>query len=193
MKVQVVYAHPLADSLASHLHTTVVTGLKAAGHEVDDLDLYAENFDPVLSAKGRFEYHDTTRNRTDVEPYVKRLQAADALVLCHPVWNFGWPAIMKGYFDRVFLPDVSFVFEKNRLGPGLLNIRKLTTVTTYGAKRWRAMVMGDPPRKNGTRLLRAICHPSVKVSYHALYNIDHVAPEGVDKFTAKVDRAMRRF
>lgn len=193
MKVHVVYAHPLEDSLAGHLHRTVVSGLTAAGHEVDDLDLYADGFDPVLSAKGRSEYHDTPTNRSEVQPYVDRLKAADALVLCHPVWNFGWPAIMKGYFDRVFLPDVSFVFEKNRLGPGLMNIRKLSTVTTYGSKRWRAMVLGDPPRKNGTRLLRAICHPTVKVNYHALYNIDHVDQAGVDKFAAKVDREMRSF
>jgi len=193
MKVHVVYAHPLKSSLAAHLHETVVTGLTAAGHQVDDLDLYAEEFDAILSAKGRAEYHDTPANRCDIEPYVQRLQAADALVFCHPVWNFGWPAIMKGYFDRVFVPDVSFVFEKNRLGPGLTNIRKLSTVTTYGAKRWRAMVMGDPPRKNGTRFLRAICNPSVKVNYHALYNIDYVEPAGVEKFTAQVDRAMRNF
>ena len=34
--------------------------------------------------------------------------AAEALVLSFPVWNFGYPAILKGFFDRVFLPGVSF-------------------------------------------------------------------------------------
>ena len=120
---------------------------------MDDLDLYADGFNPVLSPEGRSDYHEVPKNRELVDDYVSRLQACEALVLCHPVWNFGWPAILKGYFDRVFLPEVSFVFQKNRLGPGLTNIRRLTSVTTYGSKRWRAMVLGDAPRKNGTRTL----------------------------------------
>jgi len=193
MRVHVIYAHPLQDSLAGALHRTVVDNLTEAGHEVDDLDLYAEGFDPVLSAEGRSTYHDVPGNRVPVERYVQRLQAADALVLCHPVWNFGWPAILKGYFDRIFLPEVSFVFEKERLGPGLTNVRKLATVTTYGSKRWRAMVLGDPPRKNGTRFLRAICNPRVRVEYHALYNVDRVPKDRVEAFIANVGEKMRAF
>ncbi|QBY01322.1 flavodoxin family protein [Rhodophyticola sp. CCM32] len=193
MRVHVIYAHPLADSLAGTLHRTVVENLTHAGHEVDDLDLYAEGFDPVLSAEGRSSYHDVPDNRVPVESYVQRLKAADALVLCHPVWNFGWPAMLKGYFDRVFLPDVSFVFKKERLGPGLTNIKKLTTVTTYGSKRWRAAVLGDPPRKNATRFLRAICKPGVRVDYHALYNIDRLSRDQVESFIRKVGTKMRNY
>jgi putative NADPH-quinone reductase len=193
VRVHVIYAHPLETSLAATLHQTVIENLTEAGHEVDDLDLYKAGFDPVLSAEGRSLYHDVPTNRAPVQPYVERLEAADALVFCHPVWNFGWPAMLKGYIDRVFLPEVSFVFEKNRLGPGLTNIRKLATVTTYGSKRWRAAVLGDPPRKNATRFLRAICHPRVKVSYHALYNIDRLPRQDVDAFIEKVGKSMRKF
>jgi putative NADPH-quinone reductase len=193
VKVHVIYAHPLADSLSARLHEAVLEGLAEAGHEVDDLDLYAEGFDPVLSAADRTEYHDVAINRARVEPYVRRLQSCDALVLCHPVWNFGWPAILKGYLDRVFLPDVSFVFRDGKIGPGLTNIRKLATVTTYGSKRWRAMVLGDPPRKNATRFLRVICHPKVRVGYHALYDINNVTRARTDAFVADVRARMAGF
>lgn len=193
MKVHVIYAHPLKDSLAAVLHRTVVDSLTEAGHEVDDLDLYAENFDPVLSADDRETYHDVAINQSKVAGYVQRLQAADALVLCHPVWNFGWPAILKGYIDRVFLPDVSFKLTDGKIGPGLTNIRKLATVTTYGSKRWRAMVLGDPPRKNGTRFLRVICNPRVKVSYHALYDINNMSETRAQAFVGQVRSAMLRF
>ena len=40
--------------------------------------------------------------------YVGRLLAAEALVLCFSVWNFGLPALLKGFFARVLLPSVSF-------------------------------------------------------------------------------------
>ena len=40
--------------------------------------------------------------------YADRLLAAEGLVLIYPVWNEGFPAILKGFFDRVFIPGVSF-------------------------------------------------------------------------------------
>lgn len=193
MRVHVVFAHPLQDSLAAQLHRIVVDGLTSAGHEVDDLDLYAEGFDPVLTTEDRTCYHDVGKNRYRVDPYVRRLQSADALVLCHPVWNFGWPAILKGYFDRVFLPDVSFRLVDGQMSPGLTNIRKLTTVTTYGVRRWRAMVLGDAPRKNATRFLRVVCHPKVRVRYHALYDINNATPRRVARFMERIEREMIRF
>lgn len=193
MKVHVIYAHPLKDSLAAKLHETVVESLTEAGHEVDDLDLYADNFDPVLTAEDRMEYHDVTINRRKVAGYVDRLESCDALVLCHPVWNFGWPAILKGYFDRVFLPDVSFKLKDGQLAPGLANIRKLATVTTYGSKRHRAFVLGDPPRRNATRFLRVVCNPRVRVQYHALYDMNNVTEARAGAFIEKVRGAMLNF
>lgn len=193
MRVHVIYAHPLQDSLAAQLHAIVVDELTKAGHEVDDLDLYAEGFDPVLSADDRRDYHDTAINQRKVASYVQRLQRAEGVVLCHPVWNFGWPAMLKGYFDRIFLPEVSFTLKDGKVGPGLTNIRKLTTVTTYGSKRWRAMVLGDPPRKNATRFLRVICHPRVRVRYHALYDINNVTPQRVERFLKDIRQEMSRF
>lgn len=50
MRVLVLFAHPLADSFAAALHGVVVRTLQQHGHEVDDCDLYAEGFDPVLCA-----------------------------------------------------------------------------------------------------------------------------------------------
>ena len=193
MRVHVIYAHPLDDSLAARLHQVTVDSLTEAGHEVDDLDLYADGFNPVMSAKDREDYHDVTRNRAEIGPYVDRLLAADALVLCHPVWNFGWPAMMKGYFDRVFVPDVSFKLNDGKIGPGLTNIRKLATVTSYGSKRWRAAFLGDPPRRNATRFLRVICNAKVKVQYNAIYSIDTATPEQIEAYVARVRARMLAF
>jgi len=194
MKVHVIYAYPLDDGLAVHIHRTVVEGLIEAGHEVDDLDLYAENFDPVLTKEDRTIYHDLDINQSRIRPYIERLQAADAVVLCHPIWNFGWPAILKGYFDRVFLPGVSFKIDgEGKLSPGLDNIRKLTSVTTYGVDRLRALYLFDPPRSNATRFLRVVCNRKVKVDYLALYGINSMTEERASRFLAKVRKKMLAF
>lgn len=193
MRVHVIYAYPLQTGLAVDLHRIVVDSLRAAGHEVDDLDLYAEGFDPVLTCEDRTIYHDLDINQRRIAPYVQRLQAADAVVLCHPVWNFGWPAMLKGYFDRVFLPGVSFKMADGRLSPGLANIRKLATVTTYGVDRLRALYLGDPPRMNATRFLRVVCAPKVEVKYLALYGINAMTEKRARRFMDKVRREMLAF
>ena len=71
--------------------------------------------------------------------YVERLLAAEALVLCFPVWNFGLPALLKGFFDRVFLPGVSFDLRADgRVSPRLQHIRKIAAIATYGRRRARS-------------------------------------------------------
>ena len=140
MRVLVLYAHPVPESFGAAIHETVVASLKAAGHEVDDCDLYAEGFDPVLSCEERRGYHDTDSNTLPVAAYVERVKRAEALVLCFPVWNFGYPAILKGFLDRVFLPGVSFKMVDGKAQPALHNIRRLVAVTSYGGSRWRAFL-----------------------------------------------------
>jgi NAD(P)H dehydrogenase (quinone) len=102
------YSNPVTASFGATLHIEVVTTLRSRGHEIDDCDLYAERFDPVLSEKERMQYHDIKLNRARIAPYAERLLAAEALILVYPVWNEGFPAILKGFFDRVFIPGVSF-------------------------------------------------------------------------------------
>ncbi|MCC2635284.1 MAG: dehydrogenase [Ramlibacter sp.] len=85
MHVLVVYCHPVETSFASALHQEVLRNLRAAGHSVDDCDLYAEDFNPVMSREERLRYHDVPRNREPVAGYVERLHRADAIVFCFPV------------------------------------------------------------------------------------------------------------
>jgi putative NADPH-quinone reductase len=186
MRVLVLYAHPDPESYGAALHEAVVTSLKQAGHEVDDCDLYAEGFDAVLSRAERVGYHDLASNTRPVAGYVERLQRAEALVLCFPVWNFGYPAILKGFFDRVFLPGISFKLVDGKVRPNLWNIRKLAAVTTYGGSRWRALLMGDPPRKLVRRVLRAVCHPSARPLYLAHYDMNRATPETRQAFFERV-------
>ncbi|HSF64490.1 MAG TPA: NAD(P)H-dependent oxidoreductase, partial [Paracoccaceae bacterium] len=125
----VLFAHPCAESFSASLHGCVVDTLRGRGWDVDDCDLNAEGFSPVLTADERRAYHDTDANLAPVAGYVERLRAAEALVLVFPVWNFGFPAILKGFFDRVFLPGVSFRLEDGRVRPNLTRVRRLAAVT----------------------------------------------------------------
>ena len=58
----VVFAHPVPESLNAAAHSVIVDTLEAGGWEVDDCDLYAEKFDPVLTTEERRNYHNTEIN-----------------------------------------------------------------------------------------------------------------------------------
>ncbi|MCU0854490.1 MAG: NAD(P)H-dependent oxidoreductase, partial [Rhodobacteraceae bacterium] len=167
----VLFAHPCPESFSAALHERVVGTLETRGWTVDDCDLNAEGFSPVLTMEERRAYHDVGPNTAPVSGYVERLRAAEALVFVFPVWNFGYPAILKGFLDRVFLPGVSFRLEDGKVKPNLTNIRRLAAVTTYGGTRVRAMLAGDPPRKSVTRAVWHVCRPE-KLRYLALYDMN---------------------
>ena len=94
MRILVLFAHPVDTSFGAALHAKAVETLRKRGHAVDDCDLKAEGFDPVMTREDRLAYYDTSANRRRVSPYVERLLAAEALVFSFPVWNMGFPAIL---------------------------------------------------------------------------------------------------
>ncbi|WP_189521145.1 NAD(P)H-dependent oxidoreductase [Mesorhizobium sp. M1B.F.Ca.ET.045.04.1.1] len=193
MNVLVLYAHPVETSFNAGLHRLIVERLSAAGHAIDDCDLYAEDFDPRLTRTERLGYHDQRGPADAVAGYVERLRKAEALVLSFPIWNYGYPAILKGFFDRVFLPGVSFKLIDGKVQPTLHNISKLAAVTTYGGSRFRAMLMGDPPRKVVKRMLRATIKPGASVSYLAHYSMNLSTDKTRKAFMAKVAASMDQF
>ena len=143
MRILVLFAHPVETSFGAALHAKAVETLRGRGHEVDDCDLNAEGFDPVMTRQDRAEYYDLSVNRRRVAPYVDRLLAAEALVFSFPVWNMGFPAVLKGFVDKVFLPGVCFEIRENGdYVPRLFNIKRLGVV----CRLWR-LAMEDFSRR----------------------------------------------
>jgi putative NADPH-quinone reductase len=193
VKVLVVRAHPLEDSFNGALLERTLAGLQRAGHVTDLVDLYADDFDPRLRADERRTYHDAASVPAEIAPYAARLRAAEALVLVFPVWCFGVPAILKGFFDRVLRPGVAFEYENNVVRPRLQNIRRLAAVTTYGRPRWMVWYVGNLPRRQVTRYVRWFCHPSAKATYLAHYHMNASTPASREAYLAKVERTMAAF
>jgi NAD(P)H dehydrogenase (quinone) len=193
MRILVLFAHPCEESFAAALHARALTVLRSAGHEVDDCDLYAEDFQPVLTAAERRAYEDPAQNVLPVASYVERLRHAEALVIVSPVWNYGFPAILKGFFDRIFLPGVSFRLVDGKAQGALHNIGKVVAITSYGGSRWTAFLVGDPPRRVVMRMLRGAVRPFASFRYLAHYSMNVSTARSRDAFMARVETALARF
>ena len=193
MRILYLYCHPLDDSFHAAIMREAVAALKAKGHEVDLCDLYAEGFDPVLTAERRRSYHDVTKNREGLEDHVARLQAAEALVVQFPTWCFGLPAMLKGWFDRLLMPGVAFdISDPADVKPMLGRLRHIVGISTYGRQRWVALYVGDPPRKVITRYLPRLTSGRAKVQYHALYHMNVATLEKRQGFIARIRGVMER-
>lgn len=195
MRFLVVLAHPLPASFAASVADTVRATLEAGGHSVDFLDLYAEDFDPRLSAAERAAYFTERCDLSAIEPYVGRLKAADGLILVFPQWWFNLPAILKGFIDRIFVPGVAFENdpEGGRLVPKLGNIRHFWVFTTTGSPWWIVQFyMGNPVRRLLKRGVAAFCSKGLDFRMLSLHNMDQATAEKRTRFLARVRKAVGR-
>jgi putative NADPH-quinone reductase len=194
MRVLYLYCHPQATSFHAAIRARALAGLAGAQHEVDLLDLYAEKFDPVMWEPARRVYHDLSRNQAGLEEYIARLRAADGLIVQFPVWSFGMPAMLKGYFDRIMMPGVAFdLSDPANAKPLLGNLRRIMGIATYGRPRTQAFFIGDPPRKMVKRYLPWFANGQARVDYYALYHMNIASEAKRAAFINKVEGALRRF
>jgi NAD(P)H dehydrogenase (quinone) len=109
-RVLVVYCHPNPKSFTHAVLESVCAGLTAGGCAYEVIDLHAERFDPVLIV-------DETRRRRDLgtveetRRHRELVAAAKTLVFVYPVWWGGFPAMLKGFIDRVFVSGLTYSFQ----------------------------------------------------------------------------------
>ena len=194
MRFLVLYAHPVADSFGAAVHRCVLDALEEAGHEIDDCDLYAENFAPALTADERRSYHTVGENTANILDDVERLRRAEGLVFVFPTWWYGMPAILKGYMDRVWVPGVAFELKNGRTLPLLRHITRFAVVTTYGSPWWlNKFIARDPNRHVFMRGLRFLVAKRARIRWLALYGMDKADDSRRRRFLRKVRVKLRDF
>ena len=150
--VLIVHAHPEPRSLTRQLVTTAKDALTARGHQVLESDLYGMGWKAVFDASDFLERADpeklsyiresghafsTGTQTKDVEEEQAKLLQADAVVFQFPLWWFSFPAIMKGWVDRVFAYGLAYGYRgegsRYRYGEGgFSGKRALLSITAGG-------------------------------------------------------------
>jgi putative NADPH-quinone reductase len=194
MRVLVVYCHPVPESFCAALRDAAVETLKARGDQVRLVDLYAEKFDPVMQPDERRRYNNGPPADPALTPYVEQLQWAEAVLFVYPTWWYGLPAMLKGFFDRVWATGVVFdLAPQGGIVSRISHIRRIGIVTTCGANRFLSILMGQPGRKTILRGIRALCGLRARTMYLAHYDMDRSTPESRAAFLGRVKRKLTRF
>jgi NAD(P)H dehydrogenase (quinone) len=189
MNVVVVVAHPCTDSFTHATAEAAVCGLRSAGHHVEVLDLYAIGFRAAMSLEERLAYGtDEPLSDPMAEAHGRLVAQADALVFVYPTWWSGFPAILKGWFDRTLVAGVAFNFDdRGKPTPGLSHLRHLVGISTYGSPRLYVKAINDNGRRMISRALRMSCGLRVRSTWRALYGIDTTTAEQRAAFLRTVE------
>lgn len=197
MNAYVVFCHPHHDSLAGAALDRVLRGLERGGHSVRMSDLYADGFEPALTLDEKTNQLVDHRDHPEVRPslagYIDNLTWCDTLVLVYPTWWGGQPAMLKGWFDRVWVTGVVYELPagKNRITALLHNVKRIVVVTTHGSSKLVNAVQGEPGKRTVTRSLRALCNHWCRTDWLAMYAVDRATPEQCDRFLDRVERHLR--
>ncbi len=189
MNTLIIYAHPNPKSFCHAIKEVVVKTVVDNGSVAVVRDLYAQNFDPVLSAAD-FKALGRGEVQPDVKVEQEAVRNADLIIVVHPLWWTALPAILKGYIDRVF----SFGFAY-KIGPdgikGLLGGKNVLLITTHGAPTafYEGNGMGQALRSTIDNGIFNFCAMSVKE--HVFFGEVPTVTDAVRKgYLADVTRAV---
>ncbi|MCD7971484.1 MAG: NAD(P)H-dependent oxidoreductase [Candidatus Azobacteroides sp.] len=130
MKYLIVYANPNPGSLCQSIANTLKETLTEQNKEVILRNLYDENFNAVLDLADLNSF--TRRDYfIDIKEEHAYILDASTLIFVYPIWWMGPPAIMKGYFDRVFSSGFAYTVDNNRLEKGLKG-KRVAVINTMG-------------------------------------------------------------
>ncbi|PIB35334.1 NAD(P)H dehydrogenase [Reichenbachiella sp. 5M10] len=186
-RILIVNGHPDKESFNYALAEAYQKG--AAHATLDQLNLIDLVFDPNLN----YGY----RKRTDLEPDLKKawqkIKDADHLVWVFPMWWYSYPALMKGFIDRTFLPGHAFEFEEGKVLPKkILKGKSARIIVTADTPRWYDYLWMRSPAlnqfKKGTLQFCGI--DPVRVTYIA--PIKHSSAAFRDKWLQRIERLGQR-
>ncbi|MGX9740934.1 NAD(P)H oxidoreductase [Pseudocitrobacter corydidari] len=101
--IYLIWAHPRHDSLTVQVVKEIQQQAEDKQIAVDTLDLYRADFDPVLRTQDEPDWDDPQKTYApEVHKLFSQMQGHDTAVIVFPVWWYSFPAMLKGYLDRVW-------------------------------------------------------------------------------------------
>jgi len=152
-KILIINGHPNKKGFCAGLSNSYLTGAQKSNADVKLIYLADMEFSPVLRQKNDM----STQLEPDIIMMQEEIKNADHLVFVYPNWWGTYPALLKGFFDRVFLSGFAFKYEKNKIAPvPLLKGKTARVIVTMDTPKWYYCVGYRKPGHNSIK--RSILH-----------------------------------
>lgn len=154
-RILLILGTPKHDSFCHAIADAYVRGARSQGHAVRQLRLGELQFDPIL----REGYGQQQTLEPDLLEAQRQIHWAEHLVFVYPVWWGGVPALLKGFFDRIFLPGFAFKYRhRSQLWDKLLSGRTADLLVTLDTPAWYfRWIYGAPAHRQMVRTILGFC------------------------------------
>lgn len=160
----IINGHPNPDSLCSALANAYEDGANKENYSVKAIHLNALQFNPILE----YGYQKRTTLEPDLIMAWEAIENADHIVFVYPNWWGTYPALLKGFIDRVFLPGFAFTPKENS-SMWIKNLKGKTAhiMVTMDSPGWYYnLFLGAAGTKTFTKSILNFCGiKTKKVSY----------------------------
>lgn len=144
-KILIINGHPDPESFNTGLAEAYQKGAAMSNAEVSLISIRDLEFNPNL----QFGYRKKTALEPDLVSSIEKIKAADHMVWVFPMWWYGYPALMKGFIDRTFLPGITFKYEPEKAQPTkLLKGKTGRIIVTADTPRWYDSLFMKSPAVN---------------------------------------------
>lgn len=154
-RILLILGTPKHDSFCHAIAEAYSSGARGQGHVVRQLRLGELQFDPIL----REGFGQQQTLEPDLLEAQRQIHWAEHLVFVYPVWWGGVPALLKGFFDRTFLPGFAFKYRnRSQLWDKLLSGRTADLLVTLDTPPWYfRWIYGAPAHRQMVRTILGFC------------------------------------
>lgn len=131
--VTIIFAHPKHDGINGKVYHSILEHCRDIGIDYTAIDLYEDGFSPLLTKEELDGFYNGVANDPLVQKYQDILMKTEKLILVFPIWFNEYPAIFKGFYDRVCQGKFAFEYIPGGVLPKLTHIKRSLVVTTSHA------------------------------------------------------------
>ena len=148
-KTLIINGHPDKESFCFALAESYKKGADSAGADCKSVHLIDLDFSPILT----FGYRKISELEPDLVKMQQEILAADHLVLVYPNWWATFPALLKGFLDRVLVPGFAFKYhEDSPFWDKLLAGKTARMIVTMDTPKWYYFLMNKNAGHNAMRI-----------------------------------------
>ncbi len=153
--ILIINGHPDKKSFCYELANRYLIGAKKSDAGVEFVNLTDLEFSTILE----HGYKKRTKLEPDLVNMQEKIKNADHLVFVYPNWWGTYPALLKGFIDRVFLPKFAFEYqEKSPFPKKLLNGKSARLIVTTDTPSWfYSLVIGKPGHNSMKKSILNFC------------------------------------
>lgn len=147
-KILIINGHPDKESFCFHLAETYQSAAKAAGADCQLIHIIDLDFNPIL----KYGYRLISELEPDLVKTQQAIIEAEHLVFVYPNWWGTYPALLKGFFDRIFLPGFAFKYHKDSpFWDKLLKGKSARLIVTMDTPNWYYFFINRSPGHNSMK------------------------------------------